>query len=341
MLRIYYLLGLICLTILAFSCDSGAPVPQQKVTKDQGSDPGDSGKNKKEEKKESNNNNNNMEKSTTPTTTDNSGSGGTSEKKIDPKVENHESDLRGQALIKMRRYGSNDIKDIVPETPQEKFTNDLPASLVASGETIKNIALLNYHTPTVNQGEDGPCGAYAMSGAAENYMQKHYINDHIETNPHNFWNEYKSRLATDLIYTAEDKFHFKALNEDRETFNHSAKLKSVDYIFKTSQIKDAIDSGHPVLMATLVNNTWYSSYQNTASEKGLIECRDDANSNGGHYVTIVGYALNDKYPGGGVWVIRNSWGEGWADHGYGYLPIGCCKDVMCMFWEINGFEMKD
>ncbi|MGH2532363.1 MAG: C1 family peptidase [Thermomicrobiales bacterium] len=38
----------------------------------------------------------------------------------------------------------------------------------------------------------------------------------------------------------------------------------------------------------------------------------------GHAVLIVGY--DDSGSGQGEWLIRNSWGEGWGDGGYGYLP---------------------
>jgi C1A family cysteine protease len=39
---------------------------------------------------------------------------------------------------------------------------------------------------------------------------------------------------------------------------------------------------------------------------------------GGHAVTVVGYdERTDR-----EFIIRNSWGIGWGDGGYGYLPYG-------------------
>lgn len=203
-----------------------------------------------------------------------------------------ESDLRGQALITMRRYGHNDPKNFFSEESREAFSNDLPAQLVAPGETIKSLAMLNYHSPVRDQVEDGPCGAYAMSAAAENFMQKHYIEEHIETNPHNFWKEYQSRLNTELIYAAEKDYYFKTLAQDGISFLHSAKLEDSEFLFKTSQVMDAIDAGHPVVMGTLINNTWYSSASN--ANNGLIECRETEDSGGGHFITILGYAIDPK-----------------------------------------------
>lgn len=40
---------------------------------------------------------------------------------------------------------------------------------------------------------------------------------------------------------------------------------------------------------------------------------------GGHAVLVVGFDGQDVDPNG-FFIVRNSWGEGWGDKGYGYLP---------------------
>jgi C1A family cysteine protease len=37
---------------------------------------------------------------------------------------------------------------------------------------------------------------------------------------------------------------------------------------------------------------------------------------GGHAVVCVGYKTSDK-----TWIVRNSWGTGWGDHGHFYVPL--------------------
>ncbi len=48
----------------------------------------------------------------------------------------------------------------------------------------------------------------------------------------------------------------------------------------------------------------------------------DERSVGAHVVLVVGF--DDAYPAGpagpGALLIRNSWGIGWGDNGYGWLP---------------------
>ena len=42
---------------------------------------------------------------------------------------------------------------------------------------------------------------------------------------------------------------------------------------------------------------------------------------GGHAVFCAGYQTNSAFPGGGALIVKNSWGEGWGDAGYFYMPF--------------------
>ena len=41
---------------------------------------------------------------------------------------------------------------------------------------------------------------------------------------------------------------------------------------------------------------------------------------GGHAVFCVGYQTDSAVAGGGALIVKNSWGTGWGDGGYFYLP---------------------
>lgn len=45
----------------------------------------------------------------------------------------------------------------------------------------------------------------------------------------------------------------------------------------------------------------------------------------GHSIAMVGYRVSDTYPGGGYFVFRNSWGNGFMDDGYGYMSFDYAK----------------
>jgi C1A family cysteine protease len=42
---------------------------------------------------------------------------------------------------------------------------------------------------------------------------------------------------------------------------------------------------------------------------------------GGHAVFCAGYQSDATVPGGGSFIIKNSWGTGWGDAGYFYMPF--------------------
>jgi C1A family cysteine protease len=99
-------------------------------------------------------------------------------------------------------------------------------------------------------------------------------------------------------------------------------------------VKNAVAAGNPVVIGFTVydsfesGNWWYTTgmmpYPNTSTEQVL----------GGHAVTIVGY---DDNLGGGRFIVRNSWGTGWGDQGYFYMPYQVIQNtgMSSDFWLIS------
>ena len=65
---------------------------------------------------------------------------------------------------------------------------------------------------------------------------------------------------------------------------------------------------------------------------------DSAGTKGGHAIAIVGYGLDESIPGGGYFMIKNSWGADCGDQGYQYMPFNYCtrSDMYCIMWDIKG-----
>lgn len=62
---------------------------------------------------------------------------------------------------------------------------------------------------------------------------------------------------------------------------------------------------------------------------------------GGHCMTLVGYRDDGEWPGGGYFILRNSWGTRWASEssygpGYGVIPYAYLEQYG---WEAYTFEM--
>jgi C1A family cysteine protease len=96
-------------------------------------------------------------------------------------------------------------------------------------------------------------------------------------------------------------------------------------------VKAALAQGYPVVIGFDVYESFESDavaatgqmpYPNKATEQLL----------GGHAVSLVGY--NDAT---GKFIARNSWGTGWGDHGYFYMPYQVIQDTTMSddFWIIT------
>jgi C1A family cysteine protease len=54
---------------------------------------------------------------------------------------------------------------------------------------------------------------------------------------------------------------------------------------------------------------------------------------GGHAVFCAGYQANTDFEGGGALIIKNSWGSGWGDGGYFYMPYAYVRpDLVSDAW---------
>lgn len=98
-------------------------------------------------------------------------------------------------------------------------------------------------------------------------------------------------------------------------------------------ITSALSEGYPVIISLKI----YDSFGN--SSKGFIFKPTDEEFNegkfGNHAMVICGYSKNDK-----VYIVRNSWGKGFGDSGYCYIPFSYIEDEKftssaCIITTIN------
>lgn len=83
-----------------------------------------------------------------------------------------------------------------------------------------------------------------------------------------------------------------------------------------ADLRAALDAGRAPLLGVTLHGTWY-----TPDPDGRIAMPGQgATAYGGHAVLVVGYQVGEG-AGGGRFIVRNSWGDGWGEQGYGYLPF--------------------
>jgi len=219
-------------------------------------------------------------------------------------------------------------------------------------KTVINIVdLRNYCSPIENQGSLGSCTGQAIAGAIEllnkrngnyrdisrlfiyyyerlilgtvNYDSGAYIRDGIKST-----NKYGASLESLWPHDIR-KYKQEPITEAKnDALNR--KVTRYERLTNLDGFIDALTNGYPIIMgfnvytsfmSTNVARTGVMPYPNTKRERLL----------GGHAVLIVGYNKTKK-----VFIARNSWGTGWGDRGYFYMPFDIIKPSMSDdYWIIK------
>ncbi len=105
----------------------------------------------------------------------------------------------------------------------------------------------------------------------------------------------------------------KMFTGDENTFYATAAQRKIASYFNMrrdlNQWKSWLASHGPILVALNVDRSW----DNATATGGNIDVFMPNTARGGHAVAVVGYTASGRF------IIRNSWGTGWGDKGFGYV----------------------
>lgn len=104
-------------------------------------------------------------------------------------------------------------------------------------------------------------------------------------------------------------------------------------------MQQCLTAGFPIVIGFAVYDSFPMDASN-ATEAIVPIPKTSESQLGGHCVLVVGYKLiNGKF----YWICRNSWGTGWGDKGYFYMPLVYLLDTNLAddFWVVQQVTSPD
>jgi C1A family cysteine protease len=230
-----------------------------------------------------------------------------------------------------------------------------------------SVDLRKWCSPVEDQGDLGSCTANAGIGLVE-YFETKASGRHIDASrlflykaTRNLMHQtgdngayLRSTMGALVLFGAppEEYWPYKVEKFDEEPpafcYSFALNYQSIKYVRLDSegkskadilrQIKTNLAAGLPAMFGFTV----YSSITQASSDGRIPFPEKGDRVEGGHAVVAVGYDDNleirhkaSDATTRGAFLIRNSWGTGWGDEGYGWLPYDyVLKDLALDWWTV-------
>ena len=195
-----------------------------------------------------------------------------------------------------------------------------------------DLRIMNKLTPVRNQGSCGSCWAFATYGSLESFLMpgepRDFSEEHLINN-HGFDYEpcYGGTLDMATAYLAR---WGGPVNETDDPYVSGNGLPAVKHVQEVMMIpprsgpldNDLIKEAVMNYGAVYTDMVWDDSSYNSTNKTYY----NPGNTGGGHAVAIVGWDDNFEAAkfssapeGNGAFIVKNSWGSSWGDHGYFYV----------------------
>lgn len=218
----------------------------------------------------------------------------------------------------------------------------------------RSVDLRELCSPIEDQGNIGSCTAHAVCGVVE-YLQRSLYGEHLDasrlflykaTRMFLGWSGDTGAFVRSTIKALrlfgvppEEYCPYETERFDEEVgafcFAFAGNYKAIRYfrVDGLNKIKESLAKGLPLAFGFTCYNSLFTE---AVSKSGDIPFPKSSEQNvGGHAVMAVGY---DE--GKGRLLIRNSWGAGWGDAGYGTLPFEYVERGLAQdFWAIAKMDV--
>ena len=216
----------------------------------------------------------------------------------------------------------------------------------------------SYCSPIDDQGDSGSCTGHALAGAINLIDNKKYQKIFRVSRLFIYYQErvIEGTVSSDdgaylrdgikACYTygapLEGYWPFDltkiTVKPSKQAYDDAVKRKVTSYsrCSNATTIKNSIATGNPVVIGFDV----YESFESDAvARTGMMPYPDKRRETylGGHAVCVVGYRDSDSRL-----ICRNSWGSGWGDRGYFYMPYAVVNDpsMSSDFWSISSMTIQ-
>lgn len=275
-----------------------------------------------------------------------------------------------------------DFRDYTEETEAIKTILTTQAKSKRRGITIKadslptTVDLRPWCSPVEDQGMLGSCTAHAGAGIIEYYERKAF-GRHTDASrlflykvtrnlmqakgdtgaylrstigamvlfgvpPEEYWPYTDEEKAFDIepnAFTYAFASNYQTLKYFRHDLPNTAHAKLLD------KLKTWLAKGHPAMFGFTV----YNSIEQAEKTGRIPYPSPKEKIEGGHAIVAIGYDdkmkiknTHNKAETTGALLIRNSWGKGWGEDGYGWLPYEyVIKGLAEDFWTILKKEWID
>lgn len=206
-----------------------------------------------------------------------------------------------------------------------------------------SVRLMDKTFPVRNQGERPTCVAFA-SVALREYVDRCTTElseqflywackqmDGYPDEPGTFVSTAMSALSTKGVCPREAwPYHPETVpgNESQGPPPEGAEVASREFIMLYTrsvapgsvnhykQVLSGVDGlgGMPIVIGSLVFNSWLRSPATRQSGKITMPLPGELPLSGGHAMLVVGYQDDPSVPGGGYFILRNSWSDRWASN---------------------------
>lgn len=270
----------------------------------------------------------------------------------------HQHPLPGLPTRRIARYGWKpdlpDRRDFLYAVAQPDVENLPPSADLRSG-----------CPPVYDQGQIGSCTANAIAAAFEFELLKQNLTDFMPSRLFIYYNErsIEGTIGTDSGAQIRDgimSIHKQGVCPETEwpyvatpatgngtwppnappgerppqaTYVDALKNRAISYQRVTqdaNHMKVCLSSGYPIVGGFTV----YASFESPEVAKtGMVPMPQPSEQvMGGHAILIVGYD-DDQ----GRWLVRNSWGSGWGDSGYFWMPYEYFtnRSLASDFWTLR------